>query len=148
MTITICSSAHFYRQAIEIQEQLQKMGFTVIVPKTATLMKERGDFDTANYKTWFGDTNDYPKKAALIRAHFDEITKGDAILVLNYGKHGKTNYIGGNVLMEMSLAFYQKKPIIILNDAPEESSFIEEILGMQPTFLHGQLEKISEVLTA
>jgi hypothetical protein len=64
------------------------------------------------------------------------------VLILNYEKHGQANYIGGNVLMEMALAFYQKKPIFILNEAPEDSTFLEEILGVLPVFLHGKLENL------
>src|SRR5687768_8267139 len=100
-TITICTSASFYRQAVEVQEQLESQGFEVIVPRTARKMKETGDFDVDHYKTWFADPGDYGKKADLIRAHFEEIAKADAVLILNYEKNGKQNYIGGNVLMEM-----------------------------------------------
>ena len=142
-TITICSSANFYPQAVDIQSQLEEAGMKVLLPATAKKMKQSGDFDVSHYKTWFAEANDYYKKAELIRRHFDEITKGDAILVLNYQKHGVDNYIGGNVLMEMALAFYLKKPIFILNDAPQESAFLEEILGMEPVLLHGDLQKIS-----
>ncbi len=143
-TITICSSANFYRQAVDIQDQLQKHGYEVIIPITAERMKESGDFDVSHYKTWFADANDYGKKAELIRAHFDKIAAGDAILVLNYEKHGVQNYIGGNVLMEMSLAFYLEKPIFVINEAPKESTFLEEILGMQPVFLQGDVDKLPE----
>lgn len=142
-TITICSSANFYRQAVDIQEKLQKEGFTVIVPQTAEKMKQSGDFDVSHYKTWYADEGDYHKKAKLMRDHFDEVAKGDAILVLNYEKHGKQNYIGPNVLMEMSLAFYLKKPIYILNDLPDDTPFEEEIKGMTPVILSGDLSKIN-----
>lgn len=135
--VTICSSAAFYRQAVDIQSQLTELGCKVIVPKTATRMKESGDFDVSHYKTWFADANDYHKKAELMRTHFVEVAKADAILVLNYEKHGVHNYIGGNVLMEMSLAFWLRKPIFILNEIPEESAFEEEIKGMEPMVLHG-----------
>lgn len=140
-TIVVCSSASFYKQAVEVQSELATRGYAVLVPDTAEKMKQSGDYDVSHYKTWFGDVNDYPKKAALMRGHFDKVAAGDAILVLNYEKHGKTNYIGGNVLMEMALAFHLKKPIFVLNDVPEDSPFLEEILGMQPTFLHSDLEK-------
>lgn len=140
--ITICSSANFYQQAGDIQDQLAKHNLEVVIPAAAIKMKEAGDFDVSHYKTWFADANDYPKKAALMRAHFDRIAEGDAILVLNFEKHGVTNYIGGNVLMEMSLAFYLKKPIFILNDAPEHSAYLEEIYGMQPIFLHGDIDAL------
>ena len=136
-TITICSSASFYKQAVEIEAQLSKLGYHVILPITAIRMKESGDFDVSHYKTWFADANDYHKKAELMRTHFEKVAQADAILVLNYEKHGVQNYIGGNVLMEMSLAFWLKKPIFILNELPEASAFEEEIKGMEPILLHG-----------
>jgi hypothetical protein len=141
-TVTICSSANFYRQAVDIQSQLEAAGITTIIPATARKMKESGDYDVAHYKTWFADANDYDKKAALMRGHFDEVAKGDITLVLNYEKHGVANYIGGNVLMEMALAFYLHKPIFIMNDLPAESAFEEEIKGMQPVLLHGDLAEL------
>jgi ABC-type transport system substrate-binding protein len=146
--ITICSSANFYKQAVEIQEQLEKLGLKVVVPITATRMKASGDFDVAHYKTWFADAGDYHKKAQLMRGHFDEITKGDAILVLNYEKHGKQNYIGPNVLMEMALAFYQQKPIFIVNELPVDTPFEEELKGMMPVVLHGRAEDLPESLSS
>jgi hypothetical protein len=54
-TITICSSANFYRQAVDIQTLLEKVGYKVIVPITAEKMKQSGDFDVSHYKTWFAD---------------------------------------------------------------------------------------------
>lgn len=140
--ITICSSATFYRQAVDIQDQLNKLDFDVIVPISATKMKESGDFEVSHYKTWFADANDYHKKANLMRTHFAEVEKSDAILVLNYEKHGIQNYIGGNVLMEMSLAFWLNKPIFIINEIPEVSTFEEEIRGMEPILLHGDVEAL------
>lgn len=141
-TITICSSASFYRQAVDIQAQLEKTGYKVIIPVTAEKMKQSGNFDENQYKTWFADANDYHKKAALMRGHFDEVAKGDATLVLNYEKHGTPNYIGGNVLMEMALAFYLNKPIFIFNEIPEESAYLEEIIGLGPIVLHGNVENL------
>lgn len=143
--ITICSSAAFYKQAIEIQDQLTNLGFSVIVPATATRMKESGDFEVSHYKTWFADANDYHKKSQLMRAHFEEVEKADAILVLNYEKRGIQNYIGGNVLMEMAIAFWLKKPIFILNEMPKESAFEEEIKGMEPILLHGTVSTLPEL---
>lgn len=145
--ITICSSASFYKQAVEVQEQLNGLGCDVVVPSVATRMKESGDYDVSHYKTWFADADDYHKKAELMRTHFEKIAKGDAILVLNYEKHGVQNYIGGNVLMEMSLAFWLNKPIFIINEIPEESAFEEEIKGMQPTVLHGDATQLPQLFS-
>ena len=141
-TITVCTSVTFYKQAVELGDELGELGYNVILPHSARVMQQNNDFERAHYQTWHTNPDDYPKKAKLMRMHFDEITNGDAILVLNYEKHGRPNYIGGNVLMEMALAFYQQKPIFILNEQPEDSAFLEEILGVLPVFLHGKLEDL------
>lgn len=141
-TITICSSALFYKHVMEIKEQLEARGFVVLVPKTALSMAKTGDFEVLQYKTWFGDANDYHKKADYMLSHFDEVTKGDAVLVVNDAKHGVAGYIGPNVLMEMALAFYQRKPIYILNGLPDDSPFEEELKGMMPVILKGDLAQI------
>lgn len=141
-TITICSSVNFYKQAVECQPILEKFGYKVIIPATAERMKLSGDYDVTHYKTWFSNSDDYHKKTALMKGHFDEVSRSDAILVLNYEKHGAHNYIGGNVLMEMALAFYLDKPIFILNEIPEKSAFLEEIIGLNPIVLHGSLDKL------
>jgi hypothetical protein len=146
LVITICSSANFYRQAVELQAQLEKSGFKVIIPKNAEVMKKTGDYDASHYKTWFNDSRDYHKKTDFMKTHFKEIERGDVCLVLNYEKHGIKNYIGGNVLIEMALALYLDKPIVILNEIPDESPYLEEILGMNPIVLHGKIESLSEVI--
>jgi hypothetical protein len=143
-TITICSSANFYKQAVSVQAQLEKLGYDVLLPATAIRMKQSGDFDVDHYKTWFGDASDYHKKTALMRGHFAEVAKGDATLVLNYEKNGVANYIGGNVLMEMAIAFYLDKPIFVMNELPSESAFLEEIIGMNAVVLHGEVDQLPE----
>ncbi len=145
-TITICSSVAFYRQVIGVRNQLEAMGYQVIVPEVAKRMEAANDYEVAHFKSWFANPDDYPKKGELMMGHFKEVAKGDVTLVLNYEKHGVANYIGGNVLMEMGLAFYLKKPIYILNEAPEDSSFLEEILGLGCVILHGKLEDIAKTL--
>ena len=146
--ITICSSASFYEQVVVVQAELQAMGFEVIIPLTAEKMKASGDYDVNQYKTWYKDASEYHKKTALMQAHFDEVARGDVTLVCNYEKHGVPNYIGGNVLMEMTVAFYLKKPIYVLNDIPEESSFLEEIMGVGSIPLHGNLQILAQQLTS
>lgn len=142
MKVVICSSAAFYEHAIGVKDELVAAGVEVIVPKTARAMEQSGNYEVEAYKTWYENADDYDKKAELMRTHFDEITNGDSILVINDEKHGKPGYIGPNVLMEMSLAWYQKKPIYILNDLPKESPFEEELKGMMPVILKGNLERL------
>lgn len=142
MTITICSSASFYREVLDIAEQLKKRGFRVLIPKTAYTMKKSGNFNVADYKTWFSNENDYSNKKKLMDAHFKKVTQADAILVVNKDKHGMKGYIGGNVLMEMTLAYHLKKKIFILHPISEALPFKEEVYGLFPIFIHNNLTHI------
>lgn len=138
LTIAICASASTYPQVIAASDDIEKLGINVILPATAARMKENGGKTSRPTKS----SITAHEKALLIRGHFNEIEKSDAILVMNYEKHGKANYIGPNVLMEMSTAFYLHKPIYILNGNPEDSPLIDEILGLEPIFLYGDLTKL------
>ncbi|MBI3335567.1 MAG: hypothetical protein HY001_03660 [Candidatus Portnoybacteria bacterium] len=141
-TIAICCSANFYRQALEIQDELKKRGFGVAVPHTALVMKKRGDYEPSTYKVWYKDASAYKRKAFLIRHHFRKIIASDAILVVNFEKHGKNGYIGGNTLMEMAIAFHYKKQIFVLNDISKDLPHYEEVMGMLPTLLSGDISNI------
>ena len=141
--ITICCSASFYKQLFEIERKLKDLGFKVKIPLTANKMKKKNDFKVKNYKTWFRNPSDYKIKTKLMKHHFKKVIDGDAILVLNYKKKGIEGYIGGNVLMEMAVAFQNKKPIYILNPISDNLNIKEEVFGLQPNFLKGNINKIS-----
>lgn len=142
MTIAICSSSSFYTQVIAFSRELERLGVNVILPKTAANMKAEGRENEEVNKDWSKTSAGYHGKAILVRQHFEEINKSDAVLVTNYDKHGKKNYIGPNVLMEMAVAFYLDKPIYVLNGVPQDSPLIDEILGLEPIFLEGDTSKI------
>jgi len=144
--IAVCASAAIYNKVIPLCDEISRFGFEVILPATAEVMKSRGAINTEAAVDWSKIPDKYSYKAELIRGHFDVITDADAVLVMNLEKDGKTDYIGGNVLMEMTVAFYLKKPIYIYGSAPEESPLIDEIMGMQPIFLHGDASKLSSLL--
>lgn len=142
--ITICSSLSFYKDVIDIEKELKKMGFKVKIPTVARKMAKSEDFDVDKYKTWFKNPNDYKKKTKLMKGHFKKVVESDAILVVNNKKRGILGYIGGNVLMEMCLAFHYKKHIYILNKVGKKQPFIEEILGLNPVLLNGDFRKIKK----
>ncbi len=142
-TITICSSAAFFSKALEVGEELKKLGFGVKLPHTAQRMKQSGDFRVETYKTWFKNKKDYARKRWLINSHFRKVISCDAILVVNEKKNGVGGYIGGNTLMEMAIAFHYKKPIYILHPVSEALGWKEEVFGVHPIFLNGKVEKIS-----
>lgn len=142
MTITICSSAAFYKDLFPIMEELEKRGYTVFIPSTAYRMKESGNYDDLHYKTWYDNPDDFSRKTFLMQEHLGCIDKSDAILVVNHEKKGVPGYIGGNVLLEMFYAWIHKKPIYVLNRVGKELPLYEEVLGMTPVFLGGDLSKL------
>lgn len=144
--LAVCSSASFYKTVIALSYELEALIIEVILPKTAQKMKQEGRENDEAITDWSNSPIGYHGKAILIRQHFNEIADCDAILVTNYEKHGKQNYIGPNVLMEMSTAFFLNKPIYVLNDQPNDSPLIDEILGLEPTFLNGDIQKLKELL--
>ncbi|MCL5438815.1 MAG: hypothetical protein M1268_02400 [Patescibacteria group bacterium] len=141
--ITICSSATFYKQILEIEEKLKKLGFKVKIPKTAKIMQRNNNFDVGFYKTWFNNKNDYSKKTKLMKDHFKKIIDADMILVANYEKNGVAGYIGGSVLTEMAIAFHYKKPIFIYDEISEDLNIKEEIYGLNPIFIKKNLRIIA-----
>jgi len=74
--------------------------------------------------------------------HFDKVSWADAVLITNYTKRDIENYLGPNTLMEMGLALYLKKKIFLLNPVPNVP-WREEILGMRPIVINGDLSKIT-----
>ena len=113
------------------EQQLQKSGFEVEKPDFAE-SEVHGRFERdARMKRWFIDE------------HFAKIDRSDAILVTNLAKNGIENYIGGNTLMEMGHAYADGLDIFLLNDIPDVS-YRDEIAGMHPVVLDGDLGKVSE----
>lgn len=142
-TITLCSSASMYKKLIQIEKQLLKLGFKVKVPRSARKMEREGNYEMKGKKAWMEDPSQFHKKTALMNAHFKKIEEGDAVLVINLDKGAVKGYIGGNVLMEMMLAYWLKKPIYVWKKMEVEHPFYEEILGMKVKFIDEDLAKIS-----
>jgi len=140
--ITLCASASHFKKVVELEEELRKLGFIVKIPLTAAKMKKSNNYDVGFYKTWFKNNADYKKKTLLIKDHFKKVIEADAVLVVNAEKNGIEGYIGGNTLMELTLAFHYKKPIFVLNNISEDLTIKEEIFALNAKFINGDLKKI------
>lgn len=81
-------------------------------------------------------------KEGAINDHFKKIDWADVILVINNEKNGVPGYVGGNTLIEIGVSFYLKKQIYILNSVSSELLYKQEIMGMNPIFINGDLSKI------
>lgn len=154
MKITICGSIGFYQEMEAMRDRLSQLGHEAKIPELAlevpeemgggkkiyfgAYIEKNGGLDAfpVNHEIW-------DLKEGAIRDHYQKIDWADAILVVNHEKRGIQGYIGGNTLIEIGVAFYQKKPIYILNPVSSELSYKQEICGMKPVFLNGNLTLIS-----
>jgi len=146
MKITLCGSIAFQDEALSIKEKLEKLGHEVRLWPTK-LKNGEGQLicakeyykirkTAADNEKWVWD-----RKAEAVLEHFNKVVWSDAILVANYDKNNINGYIGGNTLMEMGLAFFLNKRIYLLNSIPE-MSYKEEILGVKPVVINGDLNEI------
>jgi len=147
MKITICGSIAFQDEILSLKEKLEELGHEIKM-WPSEVKDEKGQLIPVQeyYKIrhvakesekWVWD-----RKAEAVLRHFDKVAWSDAILVANYDKNNIKGYIGGNTLMEMGLALFLKKKIYLLNETPE-LSYKEEILGVKPIILNGDLNKIA-----
>lgn len=147
MKITICASIAFYKEMVDIKNALELLGHEVKLPPSE-LKNEEGKMMSVldYYHQRKSETRDdslvWDIKQEAMRVHFEKIEWSDAILVLNYNKGGIDNYIGGNTFLEMGLAFYLNKKIYLLKGIPE-IAYKEEILGMKPKLILGDLSQIN-----
>ncbi len=146
MKITICGSIAFYDEMLEIKEKLEKLNHQVKLPPLE-IKDEKGKMISVKeyYTRRKAETNDqswiWERKEEAMRSHFKKVEWSEAVLILNYEKNDVAGYIGANTLLEMGLAFFLRKKIFLLNDIPD-ISYKEEILGMKPIVIKGNLEAI------
>lgn len=146
MKITICGSIAFIDEMRDAQRFLESRGHEVKIPPLE-VKDENGENISAKdyYQLRKSAPNSmqwvWERKAEAMKAHFGKIEWADSILVLNKTKNNIADYIGANTLLEMGLAFHKEKQIYLLRGVPE-ISYKEEILGMNPTVLNGDLSGI------
>jgi len=153
MKITICGSIGFYKEMESARDELVKNGHEVKIPELALevpqefgggkkvyfgqYIEQNGGIDAfpAGHEIW-------NMKEGAINDHYEKIDWCDGILVVNHEKRGVTGYVGGNTLIEIGVAFYLKKNIYIFNPVSSELSYKQEILGMKPVIINGDLSLI------
>jgi hypothetical protein len=135
MRIFIICSKHFYSTIPPIRAELERAGHTITLPNcfddpgTEARMHAAGSSEHAQWK------------AKMIRRSEKTIATHDAVLVLNFEKHGQRNYIGGATFLEIYDAFRLGKPIYLYNPIPE-GMLHDELCGFQPIILNGDLKKL------
>jgi len=139
MKITICGSVTFVKEMVEVKERLENLGHKVLVPHSAEINQDKKYWNQFKAKN---RDNFLDIKGERMIGHFNKIKSSDAVLILNYDKNEKKNYIGGNTFIEMAIAFEHGKKIFLINPIPKESPYIDEIESMKPFILNGELGNI------
>lgn len=153
MKITICGSIGFYKEMESARDELIKYGHEVKIPELALEVPQEFGGGKKVYFGQFieqhGGIDAFPAghaiwdlKESAINDHYKKIDWCEAILVINHEKRGIQGYIGGNTLIEIGVAFYLKKKIYIQNSVSSELSYKQEIMGMKPVMLDGDVSKV------
>jgi len=146
MKITLCGSIAFIDEMVAARKELELSGHEVEMPPLEVMGGAGEMISVKEYYAIRKETSSdehwvWRRKAESIHNHFEKVAWAEAILVLNYDKNGVVGYIGANTLLEMGVAFYLKKPIYLFNPIPG-MSYKEEILGMWPIVIDGDLKQI------
>ena len=146
MNMTLCGSISLYDEMLDTKKRLEDLGHTVQLPPSEIRDRNGVMISVQEYYARRKATSDgegwiWDRKTQAMTDHFNKVRWADAILVVNEEKNAVAGYIGGNTLLEMGIAFFLEKPIFLLRDIPE-LPYKEEIIGMKPIVIHGELERI------
>jgi hypothetical protein len=139
MKIIISGSMQFVDKQLEVFEQLKKMGhdpFVSLYAKRYAGGKSDDEIEKLKLEDKYGDRD------ALIE-YWEPLQDADALLVLNFDKHGIKYYVGGNAFLEMGFAYVLGKKIFFWNPLPEIAYYGTEIIAMKPVVIDGDLGKIA-----
>lgn len=136
MKVCIAGSMQFTDEMIKVGKELEALGHTVHVSSFKDNYAGKSAEEIEKLKL----IDKYEHDA--IREFWKPMQDADALLVLNYDKHGITNYIGGNAFLEMGFAHVLHQKIFLLNPIPDMPYYGTEIIAMKPTVINGDLTKI------
>jgi hypothetical protein len=145
MKIYVLGSNSFVHEMVASKNKLRELGFDGWIHQDyEDHVNGKGIAFPVNEKGERVESSEFKKAHDYIRQHYNHILKSDAILIVNLEKKGVKNYIGGNCLMEMGMAYVNNKKIFLLNDIPTDSAYLDEIKAMDPICLHGDLNNIKK----
>lgn len=145
MKTYVLGSNSFVKEMVKSKDELRALGLNGwIHPDYQDHVDGKGIAFPVNEKGERIESADFKRAHDYIRQHYKHILQSDAILIVNNEKKSIKNYIGGNCLMEMGMAYVNDKKIFLLNDMPIDSAYLDEIKAMNPICLHGDLNNIKK----
>src|SRR3989344_1973029 len=136
MKIGIIGSMQFTERMVEARDELIKQGHDAFVTNLADPFIGKTDEEKEEIKIHQKNNLD------AIREFWRLMQGADAVLVMNFDKHGVKNYIGGNTLMEIGFAHVLDQKIFLYNPIPEIPYYKSEIEAVRPVIINGDLSKI------
>lgn len=136
MKIGIVSSMHHAEKMIEVVEKLRVLGHEVFASSWLNEFPGKNDEEKEQIKL------DQKYNRDAIRDFWHKMQGADSILVLNFDRHGISNYIGGNTLMEIGFAHVLNQRIFLWNPIPDIPYYRSEIEAVKPIIINGDLARI------
>ena len=127
--VVICGSMAHFSMMVELQGQLRSYGIDSVAPQDERRYVERSLSE-----------RDLVRMKRQMSEKYFRIIRGRAvygILVANFEKHARRNYIGPNTLAEIAIAFNAKKKIYLLHDI--FADLRDELLAWDAVSLRGDL---------
>jgi len=137
MRIGVIGSMQYTEKILEARDELIKHGHDAFVTNLASPFVGKTDEEKERTKI------DQKKNRDAIREFWRLMQNADAVLVMNFDKHGIKNYIGGNTLMEIGFAHVLEQKIFLYNPIPDIPYYFTEIEAVRPLILNGDLSKIA-----
>lgn len=135
MKIFIVGSKSVFEKVAEIKQTLEAAGHIVFPPAGYDTPNKEAEVKQQSMEAFL------EFKSRMFREQLERIPMVDAVLVLNFEKNGQQNYIGGSTFLEMFKAWELGKKIFTFNPLPE-NMLHDELLGMNPTVLNGDLSLV------
>lgn len=136
MKIGIIGSMHYTEKMIAARDDLIKCGHDAFVTNLASPFIGKSDEEKESIKIHQKNNMD------AIREFWRLMQGADAVLVMNFDKHGIKNYIGGNTLMEIGFAHVLDQKIFLYNPIPEIPYYKSEIEAVKPVIINGDFSLI------
>jgi hypothetical protein len=136
MRVGVIGSMQFTERMLQARDKLNAMGHDAFVTDLHTAFIGKTDQEKEVIKLHQKNNMD------AIREFWHLMQDADAVLVLNYDKHGIKNYIGGNTLMEIGFAHILNQKVFLLNDIPDIHFYKTEIEAVKPVVINGDFSLI------
>ena len=136
MKIGIIGSMQYTEKMIEARDELIKHGHDTFVTNLASPFIGKTDEEKEVIKLHQKHNLD------AIREFWRLMQGADAVLVMNFDKHGIQNYIGGNTLMEIGFAHVLNQRIFLYHPIPEMPYCKSEIEAVKPVIINEDLSLI------